>query len=166
MRVELSNFQAIRAAFARSIFAKSQLLKSTDLTRRERARVREAIAGDIRKLTDLSAHEASDAALYQAFNVATGDSVTILELARRIAAALGRPDLEPHLTSEFREGDIRHCFADTTRAQALLNFKASTPRDAGFAELTAWAADQRPPESTEAANDELRARNLIQRVSR
>ena len=115
---------------------------------------------------NLCAAEASDAALYQAFNVATGDSVTIFELAQRIARALGRPELEPHLTSEFREGDIRHCFADTSRAQALLNFKASTPRDAGFAELTAWAADQRPPESTDAANDELRARNLIQRVSR
>jgi hypothetical protein len=61
--VESSNRQAISAAFARSIFAKSQLLESTDLTLRERARVREAIAGDIRKFTDLRAPEASDAAL-------------------------------------------------------------------------------------------------------
>ena len=139
--------------------------------RYNRARFRTGAARDDRNVSDvvranLCAAEASDAALYKAFNVATGDSVTILELARRIALALGRPDLEPHLTSEFREGDIRHCFADTTRAQALLNFKASTPRDAGLAELAAWAADQRPGESTEAANDELRARNLIQRVSR
>ena len=58
-----SNSEVIRAAFARSIFAKSQLLESTDLTPRERARVREAIAGDIRKFSDLRAPEASDAAL-------------------------------------------------------------------------------------------------------
>jgi hypothetical protein len=54
---------AIVEAFARSIFAKAELLRRDDLTRRERSRIMEAVSGDVRKYTDLIEHDASDAAL-------------------------------------------------------------------------------------------------------
>lgn len=54
---------AIVEAFARSIFAKAELLRRDDLTQRERSRIMEAVSGDVRKYTDLIEHDASDAAL-------------------------------------------------------------------------------------------------------
>lgn len=54
---------AIVEGFARSIHAKAELLRQTDLTKQERQRVMEAVSVDIRKYTDLIDHEASDAAL-------------------------------------------------------------------------------------------------------
>ena len=53
-------------AFARSIFAKAELLRTTDLTQRERQRVRESISDDLKKFTDLIQAGVSDAALAQA----------------------------------------------------------------------------------------------------
>ena len=54
-----------------------------------------------------------------------GDGVT-----RGRAGARGSPrrwgrTLEPEVTGEFRAGDIRHCFADTSRARELLGFEAA-----------------------------------------
>ena len=57
---------ALVSAFAKSIFAKVHLLNSGDLDRRQRSRVLEAVSVDIRKYTDLVAHEASQAALTKA----------------------------------------------------------------------------------------------------
>ena len=51
-----------------------------------------------------------------AINVATGRTVTVGELARRLATALDS-ELSPKITREFRAGDIRHCFADVHRAE-------------------------------------------------
>lgn len=95
-----------------------------------------------------------------AINVATGRQVEIAELARRIAAALGS-DLEPQLTGEYRAGDIRHCFADTTRARELLGFEASETIENGVAALCAWASAQSVDESGDTALAELRARGLV-----
>ena len=62
--MERSPDQAVLAAFARSVFAKSQLLNSSGLrTSRERLHVREAIGFDVRKYSDFLVPTASDAAL-------------------------------------------------------------------------------------------------------
>ncbi|MGQ0804520.1 MAG: hypothetical protein ACT4PI_11750 [Actinomycetota bacterium] len=55
--------EVVVTAFARSIFAKVELLGSADLNPRERPRVLEALDVDIRKYTDLIDPKASDAAL-------------------------------------------------------------------------------------------------------
>jgi len=57
----------------------------------------------------------------QVFNVGTGRATTILELARTLSTRLGREvRLEPSL--KYRIGDVRHCFADISKAQKLLGF--------------------------------------------
>ncbi|MBL8055600.1 MAG: NAD-dependent epimerase/dehydratase family protein [Anaerolineales bacterium] len=56
---------------------------------------------------------------YQAFNVGAGRAWTVLEFARIMAEAAGRPDLEPRLPGEYRFGDTRHITSDTRRLQAL-----------------------------------------------
>ncbi|HET8836182.1 MAG TPA: hypothetical protein VFN08_15740 [Gemmatimonadales bacterium] len=46
----------IERAFALSIYAKADALRTAELTRGERARLREAIVGDLRKASDLLCH--------------------------------------------------------------------------------------------------------------
>jgi dTDP-L-rhamnose 4-epimerase len=95
-----------------------------------------------------------------AINVATGDRIAILELAGRIAAALGS-DLTPELPGEHRAGDIRHCFADVSRARERLGFEARVRLDEGLPELARWVAGQVVTERGGEALAELRARGLV-----
>jgi dTDP-L-rhamnose 4-epimerase len=123
--------------------------------------------GQIRDLVHVSdvvratraAMEAPPAAGH-AINVATGRRVRVLELARAVAGALGS-DLPPNVTGEFRAGDIRHCFADVSRARELLGFEAAVTLDRGLPELAAWVAEQRVVERGDEAVAELRARGLV-----
>jgi len=43
------------------------------------------------------------------------------------------------MPNEYRRVDIRHCFADTTKAQNLLNFKLTVTLEDGLTELAEWA---------------------------
>jgi len=95
-----------------------------------------------------------------AINVASGKPVRVAELARLIAAALGS-DLEPEVTGEARAGDIRHCFADVSRARELLGFSARRALDEGVPELAAWVATQAVQERGDEALADLRARGLV-----
>jgi dTDP-L-rhamnose 4-epimerase len=96
-----------------------------------------------------------------AYNVGSGASVTIREIADDIARALGKNDLTAEVTGRFRVGDIRHCFADTAVAERSLGFRAEEPWDAGIAELAEWVAGQVADDKVEAANRELARRGLV-----
>ncbi len=95
-----------------------------------------------------------------AINVASGQQVRIVELARRVAGALGSA-LEPEITGEYRAGDIRHCFAATARARELLGFEARVTLDEGLPELAEWVASQAVAERGDGALADLRARGLV-----
>lgn len=109
---------------------------------------------------NLAAADAGEAGLYEAYNVGTGRSVTVLELASLIARGLG-VEAEIGPSGEFRVGDIRHCFADVSRAKARLGWQARRELAGGIAELLEWAAGEKPEDRTDGANAELRARRLI-----
>jgi dTDP-L-rhamnose 4-epimerase len=96
----------------------------------------------------------------RALNVATGRGVRVIDLARLVAAAM-RSDLEPTITSEYRAGDIRHCFADVTTTQELLGFEAATSLEEGLPELAAWVERQQVRERGDQAIADLRARGLV-----
>ena len=53
----------------------------------------------------------ADRSVSGAFNIASGRPRTILELATALAEAMGRPDLAPVVTGEWRLGDVRHVTA-------------------------------------------------------
>jgi dTDP-L-rhamnose 4-epimerase len=107
----------------------------------------------------LAAMEVSDAPGH-AFNVATGSHVSVLELARLMGDALGS-DLQPALTGEHRAGDIRHCFAEVTRAREVLGFEARRELRDGIPELAEWVARQTVDERGDEALAGLRARGLL-----
>ena len=94
-------------------------------------------------------------------NIASGFNVTIEEIALRLAEALGRPDLRPRITGQFRVGDVRHCFADTELARRVLGFEARVPLEEGLRDLLPWLAGQVAVDRSEDAMDELARRGLV-----
>jgi dTDP-L-rhamnose 4-epimerase len=92
-------------------------------------------------------------------NVGSGSSVTVLELAERLAQVLG-VEIEPVTTGEYRAGDIRHCFADVALARELLGFEPAVALEDGIAELAGWLATQTADDRVEAARAELARRGL------
>ncbi|MFW6331288.1 MAG: NAD-dependent epimerase/dehydratase family protein [Gemmatimonadota bacterium] len=88
----------------------------------------------------------SPAAVGEVLNVASGQPVTIVGVARQLAALLG-VDAEPEVTGRYRVGDIRHCTADIGRARRLLGYEPEVTLEEGLQELLAWLRAQRPPES-------------------
>ncbi len=108
----------------------------------------------------VAAADAPSEACDRAFNIGVGRPVTIVEMARALSRALGK-DIEPEITGEFRQGDIRHCFADVGRACELLSWEARISFEEGARELAMWAAEQAPEAGTERANAELRRLGLI-----
>jgi dTDP-L-rhamnose 4-epimerase len=101
----------------------------------------------------------SDAADGQALNVGSGDSVTVTEIALKLASVLD-VEVEPELTGKFRAGDIRHCFADIRRARDLLGYEANVTLDEGIAELAEWLETQTAADRVDHATEELVARGL------
>jgi len=75
---------------------------------------------------------------FQAINVGTGLPVSILDLARNLIDLYGA-DLTPHISNQFRKGDIRHCYADLTKAKEQMNFQAITDFKEGLLDLVQWA---------------------------
>ena len=95
-----------------------------------------------------------------AVNVASGRSVSVLELASRLAAALGREAVEPDVTGGYRAGDIRHCFGDVSLAREALGFEARMGLDDGVADFAGWLEGQAATDRVEAAAQELARRGL------
>lgn len=103
---------------------------------------------------------ATDRADYEAINVGTGQPTTVRQVAELIAENLGRGDLRPEITSRFREGDIRHCFADISRARTLLAYQPKVTFKDGLKQLISWVRGERAEDRFEQAHQELVARGL------
>lgn len=101
----------------------------------------------------------SDIAVGSAVNLGTGRSVTVREVADALAKGLGS-EIEPNYTSQYRAGDIRHCYADPTRAEHLLGFRAATRLEDGMADLVEWLEEQEATDRVDAATMELEVRGL------
>jgi len=92
-------------------------------------------------------------------NVGSGRSVSVTEIADKLAAQLGKR-LEPELTGKARVGDIRHCFADVSLARELLGFEARIELEEGMRELAEWLEGRVAVDRVDVAANELAARGL------
>lgn len=96
----------------------------------------------------------------QAINVGVGDPISIAEVATTLATSLG-VDIEPVITGKYRVGDIRHCWADPTRAADLLGFVPEYRfRERGVQELIEWVRTQTAEDRVDVAQAELAKRGL------
>lgn len=96
----------------------------------------------------------------EVFNIGSGNHYTVSEIAVKVRSALNKSDIEPEINGKYRVGDIRHCFADISKAQRLLNFSPQISLDEGMAELTEWLVNQIAEDHVEKATAELSKRGL------
>jgi dTDP-L-rhamnose 4-epimerase len=96
----------------------------------------------------------------RAVNVGSGMSVSVREVAERLAAVLDKQHIEAQVTGKYRVGDVRHCFADISLAAETLGFAPQVELDDGLGELAQWLEGQVAHDQVDAAAAELAARGL------
>jgi dTDP-L-rhamnose 4-epimerase len=101
----------------------------------------------------------SPCAVGHAINIGSGEPVTVLSAAERVARALGL-EIRPEVTRRYRMGDVRHCFADVSLARELLGYRPEVSLDSGLLELVRELGRQRPADRLDRARRGLETRGL------
>ncbi len=96
----------------------------------------------------------------QVFNVGSGQSYAVEEIAARMARTLGMEHLRPEISGKYRAGDIRHCFADITQARRVLGYAPEVTLEDGLREIAGWLEGQVAQDRVAEAGAELAKRGL------
>ncbi len=73
-------------------------------------------------------------------DIGAGEQQTIARAGQLIAERYGAP--EPHVTGEYRQGDVRHAWADVQLAATVLGWKPRYGLAEGIERLCAWIETQ------------------------
>jgi dTDP-L-rhamnose 4-epimerase len=98
-------------------------------------------------------------AVGRVFNVGSGRSYTVLEVAGMMGGILGM-SIDADVCGKYRVGDIRHCFADIALAREVLGYRPEVMLEDGLVELAEWLRHQAADDRVDAASRELAARGL------
>jgi dTDP-L-rhamnose 4-epimerase len=103
----------------------------------------------------------SDSSAVDSVNIGTGTRTTVLQVAEEICQFF-ESSSPISVTGAFRQGDIRHNFADVSKSRKVLGFTPRFTFREGLERFLAWAAsqDQRPA-GYESSLRELRERGLL-----
>ncbi|HLM09216.1 MAG TPA: SDR family NAD(P)-dependent oxidoreductase [Thermoleophilaceae bacterium] len=93
-------------------------------------------------------------------NVGSGESVTVSEIANRLARVLGCEHIASGITGKYRVGDVRHCFADTSLAERTLGYRSTVSLEEGILRLAGWLEGQVAHDRVDNATAELAERGL------
>ena len=77
-----------------------------------------------------------------------------------MSRALGCENIHPKISGKYRMGDVRHCFADISRARSLLGFEPQVSLEHGIIELANWLEGQQAEDHFDRAAEELTSRGL------
>lgn len=83
----------------------------------------------------------SSAADYGVFNVGSGQTVSVREVAAILARAFGRED-RAEVTETYRTGDVRHCFPSIARLRERVGYEPRVRLEDGIGELVDWVSRQ------------------------
>ena len=97
---------------------------------------------------------------YESINIGTGRATSVKQIAELLARGLGK-DIEPEIVGKYREGDIRHCVADISKAKDLLGYEPRVSLEDGLTELLDWLGEQDAEDRVEAATAELSQKGLV-----
>lgn len=97
---------------------------------------------------------------YQAFNIGSGKPSSILEIAKILSKLLKKPGLI-EVNQVYRKNDIRHCFADNSKAKKFLGWKPKVSLEKGFKQLIKWSETQKAEDRFSQAQKELKLKGLI-----
>jgi dTDP-L-rhamnose 4-epimerase len=98
---------------------------------------------------------------YQVFNLGTGVPTSIAQAAEMLAKHLSAGEIKPQILHQYRAGDIRHCYADVTKARRLLGFEPRVSLQDGMADLLAWVREQTAVDRFAQVEEELAAKSLV-----
>jgi dTDP-L-rhamnose 4-epimerase len=99
-------------------------------------------------------------AVNDVFNIGSGNSYTVVEIAGKLASTLNKDNIKAEITGKYRVGDIRHCFSDISKAKAVLNYEPEISFEDGLSELAEWLEGQTAEDNVSEASKELAARGL------
>lgn len=107
----------------------------------------------------------SETATGHAINVGSGEPTTVLRVLELLGAAYGiEPDY--YVSGDYRLGDIRHNYADLTKARELLGFSPQLSVDEGIRKFAEWARGERTDaDSYKSSLTELQDRGLLRSVA-
>lgn len=95
-----------------------------------------------------------------AFNIGTGTATDVLTVAKTLIKHYGK-EVPLKVSSNYRLGDIRHNFADITKARKLLGFEPKWTFDAGIEQFCKWVNNQPiPKDKYESSIKEMKAKGL------
>jgi dTDP-L-rhamnose 4-epimerase len=77
----------------------------------------------------------------QVFNIGSGRAHTLCDVAAMLQARLGL-HVPADVCGKYRAGDIRHCFADITRARTVLGYEPKARLEDSLGDLAAWIREQ------------------------
>jgi dTDP-L-rhamnose 4-epimerase len=95
-----------------------------------------------------------------ALNIGSGQPITISDIAGELASAL-KCNVPVEITDKYRAGDIRHCFADITAANMVLNYQPKVRLRDGMRELVEWLEDQEADDHVDEAMQRLSVHGLV-----
>ncbi len=98
---------------------------------------------------------------YEVVNLGTGVPTSIGKVAQMLCQRLAEGKIQPKTVNQYRAGDIRHCFADATRARSLLGFEPRVRLEDGLEDLLAWVKAQTAEDRFSQVQEELAAKALI-----
>jgi len=102
----------------------------------------------------------NDRANYEAVNVGSGKALSVFEMACTMVRLM-KAGLQPKVIGKYREGDIRHCYADLSKAHRLLGYQPMVSFEEGFIEFLNWAKDRPSEDRLATATAELEQRGLF-----
>lgn len=102
----------------------------------------------------------------QVFGIGSGTPTDVLTVANALLSHYRR-DVPIRVTGEFRVGDIRHNYADLTKARALLGFEPRISFEEGILSFARWVEQQDVPEDGYATSlRELAVRGLLNSIKK
>ncbi|MFO1024344.1 MAG: NAD-dependent epimerase/dehydratase family protein [Acetobacteraceae bacterium] len=97
----------------------------------------------------------------EVFNIGSGHSYTVEAVARMLAKAMRRDRLAPDIMGKARSGDIRHCFADITKARQRLGYRPAHRLEDTLDELAEWISRSTAADRGDHAKRELEQHGLV-----
>lgn len=97
----------------------------------------------------------------EVFNIGSGEDRAIADVARDLAKAMNRPELDPTITNQARAGDIRHNIPDLAKARTKLGYAPGRDWTSSLVELAEWVSRQEARDRVAEARRELELRGLV-----
>ncbi len=96
---------------------------------------------------------------FDIYNIGTGQPTSILQLAQALIDLSGK-NFTPNIIHKFRNGDIRHCFADVSKIEKL-GFKPQFTLKKGLEDLANWVEKETAESKVDLAHGQLVEKGLV-----